>query len=162
MPKVDFTGFEKDKEFIRLLERYPLLKVQLQTVYGLTLEPGPEEARTWNKYPLPSLPGYVSPNHRGSSSRGRARGGRGDRGGRHRGGWNSYEASQAEEREYGRWTSEKGDREAVKMIGKMQEGSGNWRREDEPAEGMREFVELVRMRFGVKEAGEGIRGQPSD
>ena len=156
MPKVDFSGFEKDKEFIRLLERYPLLKLQLQTVYGLTLEPGPEDARTWNKYPLPSLPGYAPPNHRGSTSRGRARGGRGDRGGRNRGGWNAHEASQSQDREHGRWTSEKGDREAVNMITKMKDGNGDWRREDEPAEGMREFVELVRMRFGVKEDVENV------
>jgi hypothetical protein len=156
VPKVDYTGFEKDKEFIRLLGRYPLLKVQLQTVYGLTLEPGPEEARTWNKNPLPALPGYALPNYRGYSSRGRGRGWRGDRGGRYRRGWPANEGSQAEDREHGRWTQEKGDREAVKMIAKMRDGSGDWRREDEPAEGMREFVELVRMRFGVKEDVEGV------
>ena len=156
MPKVDFTGFEKDKEFIRILERYPLLKFQLQTIYGLTLEPGPEEARTWNKNPLPSLPGYAPPAYRGSGSRGRGRGGRGDRGGRNRGGWHANEGPQAEDREHGRWTQEKGDREAVKMIAKMREGSGDWRSADEPAEGIREFVELVRMRFGVKEDVEGV------
>lgn len=154
--KVDFTGFEKDKEFIRLLERYPILKVQLQTVYGLTLEPGPEDARTWNKNPLPPLPGYAVPNHRETSSRGRGRSGRGDRGGRNRGGWNAQDVSHSEDREHGRWTQEKGDREAVKMVSRMKDGSGDWRNEDEPAEGIREFVELVKMRFGVKEDVEGI------
>ena len=28
------------------------MKVQLQAIYGLTLEPGPDEARSWNRQPL--------------------------------------------------------------------------------------------------------------
>lgn len=129
-----------------MLERYPLLQLQLQTVYGLMLEPGPEEARTWHKQPLPSLPGYDVPEPRETSSRGVFRGGRGGRGGRNRGGRSRYESSRNEEREYGRWTQEKGDREAAKMIAKMREGSK--KDGDDVADGIREFVELVRMRFG--------------
>lgn len=44
----------------------------------------------------------------------------------------------------------------MKMISKMKEGQGNWRNEDEAAEGMREFVQLVRLKFGDKmEDGQG-------
>ncbi|TIA21793.1 hypothetical protein D6C83_08111 [Aureobasidium pullulans] len=41
--KVDFTNFESDPELLRLLSRYPNLRIQLQSVYGLTLEPPPQE-----------------------------------------------------------------------------------------------------------------------
>lgn len=146
VPKICFTDFEADKEFIRLLQRYPLLRIQLQTVYGLTLEPGPEESRTWNKQPLPPLPGYDAPVLSVSRGRGRNRGGRGGRGNR-RGG--HHQEPHNEEREYGRWTLEKGDREAVNMIAKMRQGDG--KSDDDVAEGMREFVELVRLRYGEKD-----------
>lgn len=153
VPKVDFTGFESDKEFIRLLERYPLLKVQLQTVYGLTLEPGPEDSRTWHKLPLPPLPGYDLSQPSATRSRGGFRGGRGGRRGRNRGGRTRDEEARNEEREHGRWTQEKGDREAVKMVARMREGSG--KDGDDIADGMREFVELVRIRFAEKDGVEG-------
>lgn len=78
-----------------------------------------------------------------------SRGGRGDRRGGRR------EDGLHEEREHGRWTQEKGDREAVKMVARMREGQGDGRSDgggdDDVAEGMREFVELVRLRFGEKE-----------
>ena len=147
VPKIDFTGFEKDSELLRLLKRYPLLQLQLQTVYGLTLEPGPEDSRTWNKQPLPPLPGYDAPAPppptRGCGSH-RGRGGRGNRrgGGRH-------QEDGREQREHGRWTQEKGDREASKVLAKMREGDGT--DGDDVAEGVREFVELVRLRFGEKD-----------
>ncbi|KAG9587323.1 hypothetical protein KCU77_g10487, partial [Aureobasidium melanogenum] len=41
--KIDFAGFESDPELLRLLSRYPNLRIQLQSVYGLTLEPTPQE-----------------------------------------------------------------------------------------------------------------------
>lgn len=39
--KINFAGFESDPELLRLLSRYPNLRIQLQSVYGLTLEPPP-------------------------------------------------------------------------------------------------------------------------
>jgi zinc finger HIT domain-containing protein 3 len=146
VPKPSFQDFEQDIEFQRLLQRYPLLKLQLQTIYGLTIEPGPEDSRTWNKQPLPSLPGYEIPtppppargrgSYRGRGGRGNRRGGRGHQNGE-------------DEREYGRWTQEKGDREALKMLAKMRVGDG--KDGDDVAEGMRDFIELVGLRFGEKD-----------
>ncbi|CAD0050468.1 unnamed protein product [Aureobasidium pullulans] len=46
--KIDFTNFESDPELLRLLSRYPNLRIQLQSVYGLTLEPSPQEQRSSN------------------------------------------------------------------------------------------------------------------
>lgn len=48
--KTDFTGFESDPELLRLLSRYPNLRIQLQSVYGLTLEPPPQEQRSFSSY----------------------------------------------------------------------------------------------------------------
>jgi len=48
--KVDFTGFESDPELLRLLSRYPNLRIQLQSVYGLTLEPPPQEQRSFSSF----------------------------------------------------------------------------------------------------------------
>lgn len=48
--KIDFTGFESDPELLRLLSRYPNLRIQLQSVYGLTLEPPPQEQRSFSSY----------------------------------------------------------------------------------------------------------------
>ncbi|KAK3721711.1 hypothetical protein LTR37_002876 [Vermiconidia calcicola] len=137
VPKLDFTGFENDKDFLRLLSRYPSLKVQLQMVYGLTLEPGPDEARSWNRGPLP---GFAQQHMRGGA-RGRARG-RGQRGGRAgRGG--GYESFDPEERQRGPWTQEKGDKEGLGVIKKMRESG-----DEEDGEGLREFIELCGIKFG--------------
>ncbi|KAH0369012.1 hypothetical protein KCU65_g3592, partial [Aureobasidium melanogenum] len=46
--KIDFAGFESDPELLRLLSRYPNLRIQLQSVYGLTLEPTPQEQRSFS------------------------------------------------------------------------------------------------------------------
>lgn len=145
IPKVDFTGFENDKEFQRLLSRYPILKVQLQAIYGLTLEPGPDEARTWNRQ---RLPGFDPPRlySRGGRSRGRGRG-RGDGRGGGRGG--RFDPGPDEgEREYGAWTQAKGDKEALKVMKKLR---GDDQQLTDLNEGMREFVELCQIRFGDKE-----------
>ena len=48
--KIDFTGFESDPELLRLLSRYPNLRIQLQSVYGLTLEPPPQEQRSFSSF----------------------------------------------------------------------------------------------------------------
>lgn len=133
-PKVDFTDFENDKDFQRLLSRYPLLKVQLQSIYALTLEPGPEDARSWNRECLPGfeLSSRMSPNRgRGRGSRGRGRGGR--------------DVVLPEMRQRGQWTQSKGDREALDVIKKMREDGGDARDVDN---GMDEFITLCRMKFG--------------
>ncbi|WPH03402.1 Hypothetical protein R9X50_00628200 [Acrodontium crateriforme] len=137
IPKIDYTGFENNAEFKRLLIRYPLLKLQLQSVYGLTLEPGPDEARTWHRQPLYG----EQRDHRqqfGGRGRGRGRGMQGDRGGKGRGDFHS-----STDRQRGPWTQEKGDKEALSTIQKMRQGA----EDDERAEGMREFAELCRMTF---------------
>lgn len=147
IPKADFTGFENDKEFQRLLTRYPLLKVQLQAVYGLTLEPGPDDARTWNRQ---RLPGFDPPQFQSRGSRGRGRGrGRGSsgRGGARGGGFGKDEGR--DEREYGAWTQAKGDKEALEVMKKMR---GEDEQLDDLHEGMTEFVELCRIRLGEEES----------
>ncbi|KAK5175368.1 uncharacterized protein LTR77_000507 [Saxophila tyrrhenica] len=139
VPKVDFTGFENDKDFKRLLARFPLLKVQLQAAYALTLEPGPEDARSWNRG---SLPGFTQ-SLRGHRSRGR---GRGFRGGRyHGGGRGGRDAVIPSERQHGAWTQAKGDKEALDVIKKMKESDGD--DDGDAGEGVREFVQLCQIKF---------------
>lgn len=55
-----------------------------------------------------------------------------------------------EERQHGAWTREKGDKEALLVAKKMREGG----KEDERAEGLREFGRLVGLRFGGEREGE--------
>ncbi len=138
MPKADFTGFENDVELERLLSRYPLLKVQLQGIYGLTLEPGPDEARSWNRQPLP---GAVTSYHssRGARGRGRGRGNFSNRGGY------PGKTFPEQEREHGPWTQAKGDKEALSVIKNMRKDGSE---KDDLCEGMREFIELCQIKFG--------------
>ncbi|KAK1808694.1 hypothetical protein LTR12_016951 [Friedmanniomyces endolithicus] len=153
-PKVDFTGFEDDPDFKRLLTRYPTLQAHLQLSYALTLEPGPSEKWTWNKQPLLSslYPSLSQPSNRGQGrGRGRGRGrydlrggGRSMRGG-FRGGRGMNFDEPPEDREQGSWTQAKGDKEALLAIKKMRTGGGE---DDERAEGMREFGELCLIKFG--------------
>nr|POE89291.1 hypothetical protein CFP56_76559 [Quercus suber] len=126
------TTLQGDQEFKRLLSRYPLLSLQLQMIYGLTLNPGPEDARTWNRQPLY---GDRAPEYSGDRSRGRGRGS-GVRGGRGRGG---HEAQS--DRPRGQWTDDKGKQDALTVIKRMREGADD----DERAEALREFGELCRM-----------------
>lgn len=122
------------------------MKVQLQAIYGLTLEPGPDEARTWNRQ---RLPGFDPPSFRGRGGRSRGRGrARGDfgRGGGRGGGFVRDDGR--DEREYGAWTQAKGDKEALKVMKKMRGEDGQ---AGELEEGMTEFVELCRIRFGEEE-----------
>ncbi|GAB7362513.1 hypothetical protein MBLNU230_g2833t1 [Neophaeotheca triangularis] len=132
-PKKDFSGFENDPDFLRLLTRYPMLKYQLQATYAMTVEPGPDDARTWTRHPYNLPPG---PTNRG---RGRGRGNFG-RGHGH--------GQSDEDRQYGAWSREKGDKEALSIIKKARSEDD----ESEMAEGMREFVMLCRMRFGDKQS----------
>jgi hypothetical protein len=135
--KPDLSVLASDPEFKRLLTRYPTLHSQLGAMYGLTLDPGPSEARTWSRQPLPSLDRAQH-----SSFRGRGRG-RGARGGG-RGGRGGFHVEEPEERQRGMWTREKGDKEALSVMKKMRSGKAD----DDRAEGVREFVRLVDMRFG--------------
>lgn len=134
---MDFTGFENDKDFQRLLSRFPLLKAQLQVTYALTLEPGPEDSRSWNRG---TLPGFEQPS-RGHQGRGRGRGFRGGRWGTARGG---RDVAIPNERQHGNWTQAKGDKEALDVMKKMRESSGD---DGEAGEVMREFVQLCQIKF---------------
>ncbi|KAK6396084.1 hypothetical protein LTR65_010194 [Meristemomyces frigidus] len=159
VPKVDFAGLEHDAEFKRLLARYPLLTVQLQTIYALTLEPGPDEARSWNRQPLY---GEQRPEPRSFRGRGRGRGARGfdrggrgsDRGGRGGRGRGGFQAN--EDRQHGPWTQEKGDKEGLVVVKKMRLGN----EDDAKAEGMREFLELCQMKFGPDRKAEAEETMP--
>ncbi|KAK0316590.1 hypothetical protein LTR01_000339 [Friedmanniomyces endolithicus] len=161
-PKVDFTGFENDPDFKRLLTRYPTLQAQLQLSYALTLEPGLSEKWTWNKQPLLSslYPSPSQPSNRGQGRgrvRGRGRydqrgGGRGMRGS-FRGGRGMNFEEPPEDREQGSWTQAKGDKEALLAIKKMRMGGGE---DDERAEGMREFGELCLIKFGPESEVKGM------
>ena len=155
VPKQDFTGFEEDAEFKLLLKRYPLLKMQLQAAYALTLEPGPDEARSWYRQPLPGVQSSSPISKRGNfRGRGRGRADRG-RGMRRRGGFGGHGGhdEMSEERQHGAWTQEKGDKEALLVLKKMKQAG----EDEERAEGMREFVELCSMRFGDDAVANGNR-----
>ncbi|KAK3111088.1 hypothetical protein LTR53_014000 [Teratosphaeriaceae sp. CCFEE 6253] len=157
--KADFTGFEQDLDFARLLARYPTLKPQLQLAYALTLEPGPSEKWTWNKQPLlASLYPEQRAQKHPPTYYSRGRGGRGGRGGRvafraGRGGSGVGGLGEPpEDRQHGLWTQAKGDKEALLAVQKMRMGDGggggSGGEVDDWAEGMREFVELCLMKFG--------------
>ncbi|KAI7182490.1 hypothetical protein KC363_g8745 [Hortaea werneckii] len=161
-PKIDLTRFDSDPAFLALLHRYPRLRIQLQALYALTLEPGPEEARTWSRQPLP---GESAPPATGTGfgQRGRGGGRRGGRG-RGRGGGSGLggHATPSEGRQHGLWTVEKGEKEALGTMRRMRVGNQNNRGGGDKAEGLKEFIELCRLRFGpesqngeVKDGGGG-------
>lgn len=55
----------------------------------------------------------------------------------------------------GRWTREKGDKEALQVIQRMSDEKV----EDDRAEGMREFIELIQMRTGNRETNTTATGR---
>ncbi|KAI5369892.1 Putative Zinc finger HIT domain-containing protein [Septoria linicola] len=136
-----FHGFEHDPELKRLIARYPDLKHEIQLVYGLTMEPGPEEAYTWGNQK------WFDDNHasqrarasqnRGNRGRGRASGG--GRGGRGR----LPDELPFDERQRGPWTQSKGDKQGLEIMGKLRATHHL-----ELSEGMREFIKLCSMKFG--------------
>ncbi|CAK4030557.1 Hypothetical predicted protein [Lecanosticta acicola] len=141
VPKVDFTGFEKDKDFQQLLKRFPNLKHQLQLACGLTLEPGPDDSTRWNKQNW--YPDDHGNTRGGLQDRGHGRGrGRGGGSGGGRGGLLFTEVP-PEERLRLPWNREKGDKQATEIIGSMRKSAN-----EEHAEGMGEFVQLCQMKFG--------------
>ncbi|KAI7353894.1 hypothetical protein KC354_g11351 [Hortaea werneckii] len=152
-PKIDMTRFDSDPAFLALLHRYPRLRIQLQALYALTLEPGPEEARTWSRQPLPGESAPATGTGFGQRGRGGRRGGRG----RGRGGGSGFggNATPSEGRQHGPWTVEKGEKEALGTMKKMRVGSQNNNGSSgggggggDKAEGLKEFVELCLLRFG--------------
>lgn len=54
------------------------------------------------------------------------------------------------------WTREKGDKEALAVVKKMRSG----KEDDDRAEGVREFIRLVGMRFGAGEVEKETEGDP--
>lgn len=115
--KTDFAGFENDPDLARLMARYPGLRIQLQSVYGLTLEPSPQDRPERQQF------------HRGR--------GRGGWRGRGRG----YSQQQQQQRP-SQWTQAKGDKEAQESFRRMRDADGE-------TEGMAEFVQLLKMKFGA-------------
>ncbi|RMY76761.1 hypothetical protein D0863_01753 [Hortaea werneckii] len=171
---IDSTHFATDPDFLALLHRYPRLKIQLSAVYALTLEPGPEDLRTWWRE---ALPGDAVPSTgQGGHSRGRGGGRGGRRGGRGRGRGGSGVGGDARTpaeggRQHGVWTAEKGEKEALGVMRRMRMGNQNGGGSGgggggggggDKAEGLKEFVELCMLRFGSgesqreEEEGEGM------
>jgi len=87
---------EKNLQLLELLKKHDALRVQLQSVYGFTLEPAPEDRRSRG----------------GFRGRGRGRGARGGRGGR-----DSFNPLQ----QSGPWTQAKGDKEAQGQLKRLRE-----------------------------------------
>lgn len=105
----NFSGLESDADLVRLMERYAGLRIQLQSVYGLTLEPHPDEPRQ----------------QRHTRGRGNYRGG--------------FQARPS----HGQWTKEKGDKEAVGLFRSQREGV--------ESEGLEEFLQLLKMKYGTEQ-----------
>lgn len=125
--KIDFSGLEHDPDLLRLMSRYPGLRIQLQSVYGYTLEPPPSDSQDQSTF-----------NHRGRGGRGRGRGGRGGRGGRNfRGGRGGY----GQQPQPSQWTQAKGEKEAANALKDMRNKEGD-------TEGLAEFVQLITMKYG--------------
>lgn len=134
----NFSGFESDADFKRLLSRYPKLKYELQLVFGVTLEPGPDDAYTWNKQKW-----FDDGRDAQRGGRGAYRGAQRGRGrGRARGGFHDTNVIPPEDRIRGPWTQTKGDQQGLDLIKKMKHASNG-----ELSEGMLEFVKLCTLRF---------------
>ncbi|KAL1303936.1 hypothetical protein AAFC00_000389 [Neodothiora populina] len=118
--KIDYSDLQNDPDLLRLMNRYPGLRIQLQHIYSFTLEPDPEEQR------------FSSFQGRG---RGRGRGGRGRGGWRGRGGFNQQQSRPSQ------WTQSKGDKEAADAFKRMRTSEGE-------EEGLAEFVQLIAMKYG--------------
>ncbi|KAF1345482.1 hypothetical protein BDV97DRAFT_402062 [Delphinella strobiligena] len=122
--KIDFSGLEDDPDLLRLMSRYPALRIQLQSVYGYTLEPPPSDSQDQPTF-----------NHRGRGGRGRGRGGRGGR--NSRGGRGDY----GQQPQQSQWTQAKGEKEAANALKDMRNKEGD-------TEGLAEFVQLITMKYG--------------
>lgn len=138
----EFEGFENDPELKRLLSRFPHLQHELQLVYGVTIEPGPDEVHTWARQK------WLDDGSAQQQSRAmRSRGGRGRGRGGFRGGYRGGHGNQADdlpfaERQHGPWTQSKGDKQGLDLLRKLQDVNHL-----ELSEGMLEFVRLCAIRF---------------
>lgn len=119
--KLDFSSLQNDPDLLRLMSRYPGLRIQLQHIYSFTLEPDPQEQR-----------GGFSDRGRG---RGRGRGGRGS--------WRGQRGGFASQQRPSQWNQAKGDKEAYEAFKRMREKEGD-------EEGLGEFVRLIAMKFGAE------------
>ncbi|KXT07296.1 hypothetical protein AC578_407 [Pseudocercospora eumusae] len=128
--KSPYADFEHDPDFKLLMQRYPELYYELSAVFALTLEPGPDDQRTWRDSGL-----FSEPHEQRSSFRG-GRGGRSrNRGGRQHG--------EHDEKLRGPWTREKGDRQAQDVMHRLRHVD-----DEEVSEGMVEFIKLCGIKFG--------------
>lgn len=129
--KPNFSILETDADLANLMGRYPNLRIQLQSVYGLTLEPPPSD-----------------PQDQQSSFGSRGRGGRGGRGS---GGWRGQRGrygQQSQQPRQSHWNQVKGDKEAADAFKRMRDREGD-------SEGLAEFVKLITMKFGRAEDTDG-------
>ncbi|KAF2172870.1 hypothetical protein M409DRAFT_16824 [Zasmidium cellare ATCC 36951] len=142
LDKVDFSGFENDTDFQHLLTRFPNLKNQLQLVYGVTLEPGPNETSSWARknWFKDGHDEQSESNRGGFRDRGRGRGRIRGRGGRY-----IPDTPSSDNGLHGAWTQEKGNKQAQDIIHAMR-SSGK----SDLAEGMEEFIQLCHLKFGEK------------
>ncbi|GAB7352793.1 hypothetical protein MBLNU459_g3414t1 [Dothideomycetes sp. NU459] len=128
--KPDFAGFEDDPDLARLMARYPGLRIQLQSVYGLTLEPPPQD-----RHDRPHFQ--------------RGRGGRG------RGAWRGrgrpYPEHQQQLPRASNWTQAKGDKEAQESFRKMRDAEGEG--EGGGGAGLAEFVQLLKIKYRADDDG---------
>ncbi|KAF7190201.1 hypothetical protein HII31_08532 [Pseudocercospora fuligena] len=129
--KSPYADFENDPDFKLLMQRYPKLYYELSAVFALTLEPGPDDQRTWRDSGL-----FSEPHEQRSSFRG----GRGGRSGNRRG---HHQQAEHDEKLRGPWTREKGDRQAQDAMHRLRHVD-----DEEISEGMVEFIKLCGIKFG--------------
>lgn len=113
------------------MQRYPKLYYEISAVFALTLEPGPDDQRTWRESGLFS----ETQEHRSSF--------RGGRGGRSRGRGGHHHQGEHDEKLRGPWTREKGDRQAQDVMHRLRHVD-----DEEVSEGMVEFIKLCGIKFG--------------
>lgn len=112
----DFTGFEKDERLIAMFKNDKSLRLKLQSIYGLCLEP-PDDA--------------VQPRQNMMRGRGRGRGrGMGNRG---------FGGRDHERTRSSQWTQAKGNSEALTKLTTMRDDYGE-------ESGVAEFIKLVGLR----------------
>lgn len=105
------------------------------------MEPGPEDSQGWSRHDW--LEGERDVKL--SDVRGRGRGsGRGRGRGRGRREYQDRATANLEDWQRGPWTQEKGDQYGLRFLHKMRENAGN----EELTEGLNEFVELCKIKFG--------------
>ncbi|EME88071.1 uncharacterized protein MYCFIDRAFT_18109, partial [Pseudocercospora fijiensis CIRAD86] len=132
--KSPYANFENDQDFKLLMQRYPKLHHELSAVFAMTLEPGPEDQRTWRESGLFS-------EHRDDRRSSFFRGGRGGRS-RNRGA-HHHQQGEHDEKLRGPWTREKGDRQAQDVMHRLRNVD-----DEEVSEGMVEFIKLCGIKFG--------------